>query len=68
MDSNIENWLSLKEITAYLGASRESVLKWIEHKNMPAHKLGKLWRFKVSEVDEWIKSGKAGVRNDGDTE
>jgi len=26
---------------------------------MPAHKLGKLWKFKVSEVDEWIRAGKA---------
>ena len=60
MDNSIEKWVSLKEITEYLGASRESVLKWIDHKDMPAHKLGKLWKFKISEVDEWITSGKAG--------
>jgi len=59
MDNHVESWSSLKEITTYLGASRESVLKWIEYKGMPAHKLGKLWKFKISEVDEWIKSGKA---------
>lgn len=60
MDSNnIEKWSSLKEMTEYLGASRESVFKWIEHKGMPAHKLGKLWKFKISEVDEWIRSGGA---------
>jgi len=58
-DKNIEKWLSLKEITEYLGASRESIFKWIENKGMPAHKLGKLWRFKISEVDEWIRSGEA---------
>jgi len=56
---SIEKWSSLKEITDYLGASRESVFKWIEQKDMPAHRLGKLWRFKISEVDEWIKSGKS---------
>ena len=22
---------------------------------MPAHKIGRLWKFKVSEVDEWVK-------------
>jgi excisionase family DNA binding protein len=29
------------------------------NKNMPAHKVGRNWKFKVSEVDEWIKSGQA---------
>ncbi len=64
-NKNIEKWSSLKEITEYLGASRESVFKWIEGKGMPAHKLGKLWKFKVSEVDEWIMSGRAGDKSDG---
>ncbi|GHU76767.1 transcriptional regulator [Clostridia bacterium] len=53
----------IKEVTDYLGASRESIFKWIESKDMPAHKLGKLWKFKISEVDEWIRSGRARVRD-----
>ena len=28
-------------------------------KNMPAHKVGKNWKFKVSEIDKWIKEGQA---------
>ena len=63
-DKQIEKWSSLKEITDYLGASRESVFKWIEQKEMPAHRLGKLWKFKISEVDVWIKSGKASDKDD----
>ena len=30
---------------------------------MPAYKAGKLWKFKLSEVDEWIRSGAADFRN-----
>ena len=67
-DKNIEKWSSLKEITEYLGASRESIFKWIDNKGMPAHKLGKLWKFKISEVDEWIKSGKAGSKEEDSVE
>ena len=26
---------------------------------IPAHKLGRLWRFKISEIDEWVRSGKS---------
>lgn len=52
-------WYSLKEVCEYLGVSRDTIFKWIETKNMPAHKLGRLWKFKLDEVDEWIKAGSA---------
>jgi excisionase family DNA binding protein len=54
-----ERWLSVEEIAVHLGVNRDTIYKWIERKQMPAHKLGKLWKFKVSEVDEWIRAGKA---------
>ena len=54
-----DRWYSTKEICAYLGISRDTMLVWISTKNMPAHKVGRNWKFKVSEVDEWIKSGQA---------
>ena len=49
----------MKEICEYLGVSRDTVLAWIENRNMPAAKIGRLWKFKVSEVDVWMKSGVA---------
>lgn len=59
MDTNIERWCSMKEIIKYLGVSRDTVLNWIEKRNMPAAKIGRLWKFKISEVDAWMKSGKS---------
>lgn len=50
-------WYSLKEICEYLGVSRDTIFKWIDSKNMPAHKMGRQWKFKIDEVDNWIKSG-----------
>ena len=58
-DQNIEKWSSMDTITDYLGVSRETVLQWINNRKMPAHKVGRLWKFKISEVDEWIRSGGA---------
>lgn len=57
MDQTVERWYSMNEIAEHLGISRDTVLNWINDKKMPAHKVGRLWKFKVSEVDEWIKTG-----------
>ena len=43
MDSNIERWYSMKEICEYLGVSRDTVLAWIDKREMPATKIGRLW-------------------------
>ena len=59
-----ERWLSVDEIAAHLGVNPDTVYKWIERKQMPAHKLGKLWKFKATEVDEWIRAGKAGTEHE----
>lgn len=55
----VEKWSSMDTITDYLDVSRETVLQWIHNRKMPAHKVGRLWKFKISEVDEWIRSGGA---------
>ena len=52
-----ERWLSVDEIAAHLGVKRDTVYKWINRKQLPAHKVGKLWKFSLREVDEWVRSG-----------
>ena len=49
----------MTEICNHLGISRDTVKKWIINKNMPSHKIGRLWKFKMDEVDTWVKSGGA---------
>ncbi len=55
-----ERWLSVHEIAAHLGVNRDTIYKWIERKDMPGHKVGRLRKFLVSEVDSWVKTGMAG--------
>ena len=54
-----DRWLSVDEIGGYLGVKRDTVYKWIADKNMPAHKISRLWKFKKDEVDEWVRGGGA---------
>lgn len=43
--------------------TKDTVRNWIKKTDIPAHKIGKLWKFKKSEIDEWIKSGKSALQN-----
>ena len=52
--SEIERWVSMDEICKYLGASRDTVKKMIKTKDMPAYKIDRKWKFKISEVDDWM--------------
>jgi excisionase family DNA binding protein len=54
-----DRWLSVDEIGDYLGVKRDTVYKWISEKNMPAHKVGRLWKFKKQRVDAWVEDGGA---------
>ncbi len=55
----IEPLLSVKELAEYLATSKETLYRWLERRTIPAHRIGKLWKIKPSEVDAWIKSGGA---------
>ncbi|WP_125107305.1 helix-turn-helix domain-containing protein [Gulosibacter massiliensis] len=57
-----EPWLSADEIASHLGVSKDTVYAWISTQNMPAHKVGRLWKFQASEVDEWVRQGGASTK------
>jgi len=59
-----EPWLSADEIATHLGVSKDTVYAWISTQNMPAHKVGRLWKFQASEVDEWVRQGGASTKED----
>ena len=52
-----DRWLSVDEICEYLGVSRDTIYKWIEEKGLPAYRLGRAWKLKAEEVDEWVRKG-----------
>lgn len=52
-------WLSAGAIASHLGVTKDTVYAWIAEKDMPAHKVGRLWKFQGCEVDEWVRSGSA---------
>lgn len=54
-----DNWINIDEAAIYLGVKPVTVRDWIRKgKGIPAYKIGKQWKFKISELDAWVKSGK----------
>ena len=47
-----EPWVSVEDVERDLGVAKDSVYRWVESRGLPAHKLGRLWKFKLSEVDD----------------
>jgi len=61
-----EAWLSVEDIAQHLGVSKDTVYTWVAHKGMPAHKVGRLWKFQASEIDDWVRNGGAATQeNEG---
>ncbi len=56
-----EAWVGINEAAAHLGVAPETIRNWIKKTDIPARKIGKLWKFKISELDEWVKSGKSSL-------
>lgn len=54
-----DRWLSVGDICTYLGVSNDTVYRWIEKHDMPAHRVGRLWKFKKEQVDAWVEAGGA---------
>ncbi|MFH0902084.1 MAG: helix-turn-helix domain-containing protein, partial [Pseudomonadota bacterium] len=51
-----EPWVSVDEVARHLGVAKDSVYRWIETKGLPAHRIGRLWELKLSEIDEWMRA------------
>lgn len=57
-----ECWINMDEAARYLGVKPVTLRSWIKKNNsLPAHKIGKQWKFKYVELDEWVKSGKSAI-------
>ena len=52
-----EAWVDAEQVAAHLAVQKHSIYRWTEEKGFPAHRVGRLLRFKLSEVDEWVRQG-----------
>ena len=52
-----EGWVGIADVAAHLSVAKDSIYRWVDPKGFPAHRVGRLLRFRLSEVDEWVRTG-----------
>lgn len=63
LNTNEDRWIGIEDASEYLDVNKDTIRNWIkkEESGIPAHKIGKQWKFKKSELDDWVKSGKSAI-------
>lgn len=61
--NEIENWVNLDDVATHLSVSKDTVRSWTKEGRLPAYKAGKMYKYKLSEVDQWLRDGKLDQEN-----
>jgi excisionase family DNA binding protein len=56
MPNNREPLLTTEAVSKWLGLSTRTLCLWAECEEIPAIKVGRQWRFRQSEVADWLQS------------
>ncbi len=51
-----EGWVGTAEVAAHLQVTQVSMYCWVDAKSFPVRRVGRLLRFRPSEVDEGVKA------------
>lgn len=53
-----EKWVNLEDVAEHLSLSVDTVRVWVKNGKLPVYRAGKRYKFKISEIDEWVRAGK----------
>ena len=53
MEELSEKWVGIVDVAEHLSVSEDSIREWIKKGKLPYYKAGRLYRFRLSEVDKW---------------
>jgi excisionase family DNA binding protein len=53
----VEMYVSIERLAEYLDVAEKTVRKWVLNNDIPYHKIMKLVRFRLSEIEQWVETG-----------
>jgi PTS system nitrogen regulatory IIA component len=51
-----ETLMSVREIAEYLNVNISSIYMWSQKGQIPAIKMGTMWRYRRSEIEDWLNA------------
>ena len=58
MAQALGKWVNLEAVVEYLSVSKDTIRAWIRENKLPFYKAGKRYKFKISEIDAYVRTGK----------
>ena len=53
----METYLTIEELAEYLKLAEQTIRRWVLNREVPYHKIKKVIRFRISEIEKWIDDG-----------
>lgn len=61
MGAEHKQYMTIDEVTAYLGISKNTAYAWVCRRKLPFIKVGRLLRFDVEVINRWMGTHSVGV-------
>lgn len=55
---HVEKWVNLDNVAEHLSLSKYTVRNWVKEGRLPTYRVGKMYKFKLSEIDDLVRAGK----------
>ena len=55
-----ERWVSVEQVAQPMGVAKDTLDRWREQRGLSAHRVGRLWKFKLTEVDDRVRAAVVG--------
>ena len=59
MTNEPEKWVNLEDIAEHLKISKDTIRVYVKKGVIPFHRVGKQYKFRISDIDTWVESGEA---------
>lgn len=64
----MDKWCNIEDVAEYLSITEDTARTWLKEGRLPAYKVGKRYKFKLSDIDEWVRSGRINEVEDSNAE
>lgn len=59
--------MDIKDVATYLRVKESTVYTWAQAGKLPAFRLGRLWRFRRADLDDWLENKRLCQNGGGET-